>query len=432
MQTPLFSITIPTYNRGDLLTYAIQSILKQTLPDFEIVVSDNHSTDDTERIVKGFTDSRIRYVKPPQHVVTVDSFEFARSNARGKLVIVLNDDDVLVSTALERFAHECQSHDADLIFSKNAEYRDQTFPGPDRNSLETTAFSDSSRTITVDEFVRPAFECRLVFNQHPSAFVFSRALAESITSRCGRLFQSNGVEYCAWPLTAMFAKRIQHIDAPLAICGRTGKSWGSNLVIGKAGKKRIKELIDIYYINQQFKHAPLKNFTMCNLRAEGILTAKQLFPNEFSQYQFDEQKYLRDTMAELNQRIANGVDMAKEMEELTQYLSKYPSLLERLTREERNLQLARQKTLGRRVRAAIGDLGARQLRDQMKARQEQERQRSQDALKVKQGNVRAGFHVSGSDFGFSNILECADFLTSLMLETRLPESHTQPIAPTVG
>ena len=430
MKTPLFSITIPTYNRGDLLTFAIQSILKQTLSDFEIVVSDNHSTDDTERVLKGFTDSRIRYVKPPQHVVTVDSFEFARSNARGKLVIVMNDDDVLVATALERFAGEFQAHGADLIFSNNAEYRDQTFPGPDRNSLETPAFSGSSRTVTVDEFIRPAFACRLVFNQHPSAFVFSRALAESITTRCGRFFQSNGVEYCAWPLAAMFAKRIQHIDAPLAICGRTGKSWGSNLVIGKAGKKRIKELIDIYYINQQFKHAPLKNFTMCNLRAEGILTAKHLFPNEFAPYEFDEQKYLRDTMAELNQRRANGVDMRKEMDEITQYLSKYPALLETLTGDDRRLQLARQKTFGRQVRAAIGDLGARQLRDHMKTRGEEEIRRSQDTAKVKEGNVRSGFHVSGSDFGFFSILECADFLSTLGLEIHRPEQSTLPNAST--
>jgi hypothetical protein len=123
--------------------------------------------------------------------------------------------------------------------------------------------------------------------------------------------------------------------------------------------------------------------------------------------------------------------MDKEMEELVQYLRKYPSLLEKLTQDDRNAQLARQKTLGRRVRAAIGDLGARQLRDQMRARGEQEIQRSQDALKVKQGNVRSGFHVSGSDFGFSNILECADFLTSLILEAHIPESHTLPIAPTV-
>ena len=430
MTTPLFSITIPTYNRGDLLTYAIQSILKQTLWDFEIVVSDNHSTDDTERVVKGFTDSRIRYVKPPQHVVTVDSFEFARSNARGRLVIVLNDDDVLIATALERFAHEFQLHNADLIFSKNAEYRDPSFPGLDRNSLETRAFSGHSRTVTVDEFIRPGFECRRVFSQHPSAFVFSRALAESVTNRCGRFFQSNGVEYCAWPLAAMFAKQIQHIDAPLAICGRTGKSWGSNLVIGKAGKKRIKQLIDIYYINQQFKCVPLKNFTMCNIMAEGILTAKQLFPNEFAQYEFDEQKYLRDTMAELNLRRANGVDMRKEMEELTQYLSKYPSLLAQLTLDDRNLQLERQKTLNRRIRATIGDLGFRRLRDQVKTRQEQRIGRSQDALKVKRGNVHSGFHISGSDFGFYNILECADFLTSLVSGNKPSEQVTLPTAPT--
>jgi hypothetical protein len=160
---------------------------------------------------------------------------------------------------------------------------------------------------------------------------------------------------------------------------------------------------------------------MCNLRAEGILTAKTLFLNEFAQYEFDEQKYLYDTMCELMLRRGNGVDIRKEMEELTRYLSKYPALLE---------QLDGPKTLWRRLRNAIGDLGIRRLRDEVKTRQEEKRRTSQDALKVKRGNVRSGFHVSGSDFGFYNIVECADFLTNRVLGTDLPEQDTLPIAPT--
>ena len=414
MAQPFFSITIPTYNRCDLLTFAIRSILKQTFGDFEIVVSDNHSIDRTERAVRQFDDPRVRYVKPPRHLVTVDSFEYARSNAKGKLVIVLNDDDVLTAGALERFARESETYDADLLFSNNAEYRDRGFPGPERNTLDVTPYQGASRVVTRDEFLKPAFACRLTFNQHPSAFVFSRSLAESVTSKCGRFFQSNGVEYCAWPLAAMFARNIVHIDAPLAICGRTGKSWGSNLVLGRARKKQIQKLIDIYYVDQRFHRTPLTNFTMCNLRAEGILAAKHLFPKEFGAYEFDEVKYLKDTIAELRHRQTLGVDVSTEMGELMRYLDKYPPMKDTLVREEEAIERARQANPWIRLRGKLGDMGLRQARDRLDAKRAAKVRLSGGAEKVRRGDVRTGFRVSGAEFGFRDIVAAADFLTRMM------------------
>jgi glycosyltransferase involved in cell wall biosynthesis len=60
---PAVSIIIPTYNRSRLLTRAISSVLKQTYRDFELVIVDDASTDDTEKVVKSFNDKRIRYFR---------------------------------------------------------------------------------------------------------------------------------------------------------------------------------------------------------------------------------------------------------------------------------------------------------------------------------------------------------------------------------
>src|SRR5215510_6953761 len=103
-RTPLFSIVIPTYNRSDLVQGAVRSILRQTLDDFEVVVSDNCSEDDTRDVIEGFQDVRVRYVRTPTHGPIGDSWEFARSQAKGTLVMMLSDDDALVHDALERFA----------------------------------------------------------------------------------------------------------------------------------------------------------------------------------------------------------------------------------------------------------------------------------------------------------------------------------------
>ena len=57
-KTPFFSVVIPTFNRSDLFPYALRSILDQTFGDFEIIISDNCSQDNTPVTAKQFTDPR--------------------------------------------------------------------------------------------------------------------------------------------------------------------------------------------------------------------------------------------------------------------------------------------------------------------------------------------------------------------------------------
>ena len=140
MAKPVFSIVIPTYNRQDLVPYAIQSVLWQTFDDYEIIICDNFSTDSTSATVGKFKDHRIKYIRTPQHFVIADNFEFSRKHASGKMVIMMSDDDAFVPTALETIYKEYRRHDAEFIFSKIAEYRDNGFPGLERNILDCLPF----------------------------------------------------------------------------------------------------------------------------------------------------------------------------------------------------------------------------------------------------------------------------------------------------
>ena len=60
---PLISIIIPTYNHSRYLGRALQSIYDQTYGNWEAIIIDNHSTDDTCDVVKKFDDSRVSYLK---------------------------------------------------------------------------------------------------------------------------------------------------------------------------------------------------------------------------------------------------------------------------------------------------------------------------------------------------------------------------------
>src|SRR5262245_54615477 len=329
-KAPLFSIVIPTYNRSELVQGAVRSTLSQSLGDFEVVVSDNCSEDDTRAVIERFEDPRVRYVRTPTHGTIGNSWEFARSQARGTLLMMLSDDDALVPDALATFAEAHHRHDADFLFCNLAEYRDQSFLDSERNTVRCGPFSGKMRVVPTDEFVRPLFAFRPGFDMHPSAFMFSSELANRIAQRNGRFFRTNGVEYFAWPLAAVLSRNIVHIDQPLVILGRTAKSWGSTVVLLNPGKEQIQKMINDVAHDRDW--IPLTNFTLCNLIAEGLLLGQKMFPDLLGAYPFDESRYLTAILQELSGRKALGVDVECEIQELLDYAGKYPALKTELAR----------------------------------------------------------------------------------------------------
>ncbi len=91
---PLVSVCIPTYQRARYIGETIQSVLNSTFSDFEIVVSDNASTDHTQEIVESFGDKRIRFYCNERNVGPVRNWNLALQRASGELVGVLFSDDL--------------------------------------------------------------------------------------------------------------------------------------------------------------------------------------------------------------------------------------------------------------------------------------------------------------------------------------------------
>ena len=95
----LVSVVIPSYNRAYIVGHAIESVLRQTYPNVEVVVIDDGSTDDTARVVQAF-DERVRYIYQPNAGIAV-----ARNSgitaARGEFIAFLDSDDVWLPWKLE-------------------------------------------------------------------------------------------------------------------------------------------------------------------------------------------------------------------------------------------------------------------------------------------------------------------------------------------
>src|SRR5947209_6312282 len=92
---PVFSICLPTYNRARLLGRAIRSALAQTFGDFELIVSDNASTDDTTAVVGSFRDPRLRYRRYDRLVGMYANHNRCLDAVRADWTVYLHSDDEL-------------------------------------------------------------------------------------------------------------------------------------------------------------------------------------------------------------------------------------------------------------------------------------------------------------------------------------------------
>ena len=90
---PEVSVIIPTYNRSSLVRESVASVLRQSFTDFEVIVVDDGSTDDTSVLIKGISDSRIRYFyKENGGVATARNLGMA--HAQGEYFAFLESDDI--------------------------------------------------------------------------------------------------------------------------------------------------------------------------------------------------------------------------------------------------------------------------------------------------------------------------------------------------
>lgn len=101
MPMPQVTVAILTYNRAKYLTPAIESVLAQTFTDFELLILDNSSIDNTESVVKSFSDPRIRYIKHPPVSPGV-ARNTGLENAKGKYIGYLDDDDIWLPEKLSK------------------------------------------------------------------------------------------------------------------------------------------------------------------------------------------------------------------------------------------------------------------------------------------------------------------------------------------
>lgn len=94
---PLVSVCIPTLNRPDFLSQAIQSVIDQSFQDWEIIIFDNHSdtAEENRRLIKKLDNPKIQYYFSSERLPMAESWNNCLNKSSGAYVKYLMDDDIL-------------------------------------------------------------------------------------------------------------------------------------------------------------------------------------------------------------------------------------------------------------------------------------------------------------------------------------------------
>lgn len=146
MKKPLVSVILPAYNHEKHIQFAIESVLTQTFQDFELLISDDYSTDGTADVIRSYRDHRIKTYWPQKNQGATINHKSLLEKAMGKYIALINSDDVWYPERLAKGVayleanHECAAcfSWADFIDEDNhtIEQNPNVFKQPNRTQAQ--------------------------------------------------------------------------------------------------------------------------------------------------------------------------------------------------------------------------------------------------------------------------------------------------------
>lgn len=181
--SPLLTIGLPVYNGEKTIKKILESILAQTFQDFILIISDNASTDLTEKICEEYSkkDSRIQYIKQKKNIGLLNNWNFLLKNATTKYFMWIEADDY--------YDHDFIKKNIQILESN------EKFVGSISNSVYYDALDKSPQSIqTTGSYGKKAISY-LKFNRGTGIFAIYRTKQFQKSMICG--------EYGAWDLQIM-------------------------------------------------------------------------------------------------------------------------------------------------------------------------------------------------------------------------------------
>jgi len=287
---PHFSVIIPTYNRAHLLPMAIESVLQQSFEDFEIVISNGGSTDNTGDVVKQFSDPRIKYFESAKRLSVGDNYQTGLENASGEYITFLSDDDAFSLNTIKEVEEAIRGHECDVLVFKSAFYFDSegTYGAvPVRqNSLVVPNHTGEVTKFSRDEAIKGVFSNFGLGDQVNKRFrgsylanaVYHRSVLTKISQQRPKVFDLTPADGYLAAAVAFAADSYYCWDKPLHVW----TDWAENAT-ATAEKKGdgLRNHYESLLQGNALMNVPLKFALPLNCTYNSLLTAKDDFTNEY-------------------------------------------------------------------------------------------------------------------------------------------------------
>lgn len=392
-KVPFFSVVMPTRNRAELLPFAIRSVLNQSFGDFEIIVSDNFSTDQTREVVESIGDQRIKYFRTASSLPMGDSWEFALSQATGRYITFLSDDDAYAKLFLEKLSTVINSESADVVTCRLAPFYTQSsheyglrIP---RNSLVLTPFDRKLSVLKRSDAMKVLYsQARLMETeaQHRAVRIpqlvntaYSFSVVQRVKSRVPKIFPIVGSDIYSAALFLNAANKFCFINEPLYLHA----IWDGSATVNE------QSFFEKYPDERRLEYVPLKLlFSSSNYVTNTVLRAKADWGPDFHQLEADWVNYFIRSHDEIRYKEASKIDMSIEIREFELSLA------------------AQSKELRRKVSNSISGYSTTKTRMKLAIRNSA---LGKLLLRIKNRNVR--IHS-----GFNDIAHCGEMIDSSFLD----------------
>jgi glycosyltransferase involved in cell wall biosynthesis len=188
---------LPTFKRAHVLPHAIRSVLEQTYQNWELIIVDDNSPDETSAVVQSFNDARIHYVKNDPNLKLPRALNRGFSLARGDYLTWTSDDNLLAPEAIEKMVGVLATRDCDFVYADYWLFSEQDADGrplaPQHDRLPDTLQLDKG-------------------NHIGACFMYTRKLYESVGDYDPELFLVEDYDYF---LRAARQFRFCHLGVPL-------------------------------------------------------------------------------------------------------------------------------------------------------------------------------------------------------------------------
>jgi glycosyltransferase involved in cell wall biosynthesis len=345
MSKAFFSVVMPTRDRARLLPFAIRSVLNQTFADFEIIVSDNFSSDSTPDVAASFGDERIKYFRSTSSLSIGDSWQFALGHATGRYVTFLSDDDAYAKVFLERFFETIEAESPELVSCKQAVYFATASTRLGRSiepqSLNVDSFDRRLTVLNKADAVKSLFG---VFRLNEPVVIgvpqlvnsaYKRSLIHHVQTKVKDIFSGVACDIYSSALFLNFADKYCYLNEPLYLHAE----WEGSTTVDAA------VFFERFPAERELNFVPVKQLlSFSNATTNYILRAVSDIGKDFIGVPIEWEYYFISTFKEICYLEANGRDTVELRREFDAALNEQDEGVQRAVRaaiSERVLTKAR-------------------------------------------------------------------------------------------